>query len=61
MKVAGDVRIENRVKVFPKEVQNMPMNSEEWLGDINKWYGISQQHYAIEIKMFGGRQTTEIM
>ena len=61
MKSAGNVRIEDSVKVIPKKVQNMPTNSEKCLGDIDTWYGIPQQHYAIKVKMSGGRQTTELV
>ena len=61
MKSAGDVRIENSVEVFPKKFYNVPTDSEEWLSDVNEWYGIPQQHYAVEIKMSGRRQMAKVM
>ena len=61
MKSAGDVRIEDSGEVFPKKVQNVPTDSEEWLRDINERYSIPQQHYAFEIKMSGRKQTAKVM
>ena len=58
MEGTRDIRIENCVEVLEK-ISYLPMDGKEWLRNVNKWHGIPQHHYSIEIKNVWQRRTND--